>query len=90
MLRRSFGLASDCVRHGICKYSVLSKHAARSRDQVRQVDEEEHREARSWLSRFSVKDIPKNICDIHFSRASGPGGQNVNKYVTLIDTEEVD
>ena len=42
--------------------------------------EAEHREARIWLRRFSVTNIPKSICDLSFSRCSGPGGQNVNKY----------
>ncbi|KAL9099918.1 MAG: hypothetical protein Q9163_004645 [Psora crenata] len=46
---------------------------------VEGVLEEEHREARAWLSRFNVSSIPKNICEVTFSRASGPGGQNVNK-----------
>ncbi|KAL9126528.1 MAG: hypothetical protein Q9217_004432 [Psora testacea] len=41
--------------------------------------EEEHKDARTWLSRFNVNSIPKNICEVTFSRASGPGGQNVNK-----------
>ena len=44
--------------------------------------EKEHREARAWLARFNVNSIPKGICDISFSRASGPGGQNVNKYIS--------
>lgn len=36
--------------------------------------------AREWLAHFGPETIPKNICDISFSRSSGPGGQNVNKY----------
>lgn len=43
-------------------------------------DDEDHREARTWLARFNVNTIPKNIGEITFSRSSGPGGQNVNKY----------
>lgn len=46
--------------------------------------EEEHREARTWLARFNVNSIPKTICDVSFSRASGPGGQNVNKYISMV------
>ncbi|KAL1975616.1 hypothetical protein VTN31DRAFT_4008 [Thermomyces dupontii] len=40
------------------------------------------REAREWLAGFSPKSIPRNICEISFSRSSGPGGQNVNKVNT--------
>lgn len=37
--------------------------------------------ARQWLSSYSPDTIPRRICDIGFSRSSGPGGQNVNKLV---------
>ena len=36
--------------------------------------------ARQWLSTFDVESIPRSKCTITFSRSSGPGGQNVNKY----------
>ncbi|KAJ5551164.1 hypothetical protein N7535_000893 [Penicillium sp. DV-2018c] len=35
--------------------------------------------AREWLRTLNAKSIPRNICEISFSRSSGPGGQNVNK-----------
>lgn len=41
--------------------------------------EEEHKQAREWMSDVDVKIITKHMCDISFSRSSGPGGQNVNK-----------
>ncbi|MDI1485040.1 MAG: hypothetical protein OHK93_000174 [Ramalina farinacea] len=41
--------------------------------------EEEHRQARQWMNDVDVKEIAKSMCDISFSRSSGPGGQNVNK-----------
>ena len=47
---------------------------------AKQYDDESHREARTWLARFNANTIPKNICEVTFSRSSGPGGQNVNKY----------
>ena len=47
---------------------------------AKQYDDEGHREARTWLARFNANTIPKNICEVTFSRSSGPGGQNVNKY----------
>lgn len=36
--------------------------------------------ARRWLANFDTETIPRSICDVSFSRSSGPGGQNVNKY----------
>ncbi|CAC9889092.1 unnamed protein product [Aureobasidium pullulans] len=32
--------------------------------------------ARRWLATFDAETIPKSICDVSFSRSSGPGGQN--------------
>jgi hypothetical protein len=37
--------------------------------------------ARRWLANFDAETIPRSICDVSFSRSSGPGGQNVNKYI---------
>ncbi|MCJ1224108.1 hypothetical protein MMC12_000751 [Toensbergia leucococca] len=36
-------------------------------------------EARRWLATFNQSTIPRSLCQITFSRSSGPGGQNVNK-----------
>lgn len=41
--------------------------------------EDEIRAARQWLAQLNPKIIPREICQISFSRSSGPGGQNVNK-----------
>jgi len=38
-------------------------------------------EARKWLMQFNENSLPPNIGDVTYSRSSGPGGQNVNKYV---------
>ncbi len=35
--------------------------------------------ARRWLAKFNPDTIPKRVCELSFSRSSGPGGQNVNK-----------
>lgn len=43
--------------------------------------EEDLTAARKWLSNLNPDTIPRNLCEITFSRSSGPGGQNVNKYV---------
>ncbi|KAI9773424.1 MAG: hypothetical protein M1840_007640 [Geoglossum simile] len=34
---------------------------------------------RQWLANLRADTIPRNICNVSFSRSSGPGGQNVNK-----------
>ena len=51
-------------------------------------DDEDHKEARTWLARFNAHTIPKNICEVSFSRSSGPGGQNVNKYENCIPAQQ--
>ena len=40
---------------------------------------EEQEAARAWLEQFNRTGIPRRICDVTFSRSSGPGGQKVNK-----------
>ena len=67
----------------ICPFASVARLSARSETGDAK-SEEEHREARNWLNRFSVSSIPKGTCEVNFSRASGPGGQNVNKYVKAI------
>jgi peptidyl-tRNA hydrolase ICT1 len=42
------------------------------------IDELQH--ARAWLAQLHAETIPKGIGELSFSRSSGPGGQNVNKY----------
>ncbi|KAF1810658.1 hypothetical protein P152DRAFT_380426, partial [Eremomyces bilateralis CBS 781.70] len=41
--------------------------------------DDELRGARRWLNDFNPKSIPESICEVTYSRSSGPGGQNVNK-----------
>ena len=74
-------------RGGIGKNPLLSQSLAPvrclaiSRDAKEAISEDEHQEARNWLSGFSIDSVPKSACEVTFSRSSGPGGQNVNKYV---------
>ncbi|KAB8071908.1 hypothetical protein BDV29DRAFT_11201 [Aspergillus leporis] len=35
--------------------------------------------ARKWITGLNSKTIPRDICEVSFSRSGGPGGQNVNK-----------
>jgi peptidyl-tRNA hydrolase ICT1 len=42
--------------------------------------------ARQWLKTFNKSLIPPTVGDVSYSRSSGPGGQNVNKYVSYLPT----
>ncbi|KAF2459531.1 hypothetical protein BDY21DRAFT_282129 [Lineolata rhizophorae] len=44
-----------------------------------QAGEDELAQARQWLAKFGKDTIPQSICEVSYSRSSGPGGQNVNK-----------
>ena len=55
------------------RYSIAAKEVKGP------ASDDEHQEARNWLSGFSIKSIPRNACEVTYSRSSGPGGQNVNK-----------
>ena len=46
---------------------------------VDEPSEEDQKLAREWLSTFDLAMVPRRVCEISFSRSSGPGGQNVNK-----------
>ena len=38
------------------------------------------RALQNWIQWFTLEKIPQHLCTVTFSRSSGPGGQNVNKY----------
>ncbi|KAF2198565.1 hypothetical protein GQ43DRAFT_378271 [Delitschia confertaspora ATCC 74209] len=57
---------------------TLNRHFA-SRKSVNEASEEDIQAARSWLQKLDAETIPRTICELSFSRSSGPGGQNVNK-----------
>ncbi|KAL1303140.1 hypothetical protein AAFC00_006572 [Neodothiora populina] len=61
------------------QFLLLSRTYASRPAVTNDVNEEELDEARKWLSRFDAETIPRSLCDVSFSRSSGPGGQNVNK-----------
>lgn len=46
---------------------------------------EDHAGARQWLAKFHIDTIPRNFCEVKFSKSSGPGGQHVNKYEFQIE-----
>ncbi|KAL9640383.1 MAG: hypothetical protein Q9164_000326 [Protoblastenia rupestris] len=79
MLRRYFTWPLKSIKHLHIRLFSCGKFSFAPPKFGEGASEEEHKEARTWLSRFNVKDIPKTICEVTYSRASGPGGQNVNK-----------
>jgi hypothetical protein len=38
--------------------------------------------ARKWLAELHEASLPSSIGEVSYSRSSGPGGQNVNKFVS--------
>ncbi|KAF2144551.1 uncharacterized protein K452DRAFT_266480 [Aplosporella prunicola CBS 121167] len=57
----------------------LQRRWLASRRQAGIAADEDVAAARKWLTGLTPETIPRSICDISFSRSSGPGGQNVNK-----------
>ncbi|KIW02844.1 uncharacterized protein PV09_05900 [Verruconis gallopava] len=58
---------------------TLSRKIRRWRSTAASSGEDEIAACRKWMASFNPDSIPKRLCDISFSRSSGPGGQNVNK-----------
>lgn len=63
-------------------HTSCSRSFAAARKPV-SADEEKLQVARKWLDKLHAETIPKTIGELSFSRSSGPGGQNVNKYVLV-------
>ena len=42
--------------------------------------DEDAQKLHRWIEDFLPTSVPKHLCKMTFSRSSGPGGQNVNKY----------
>jgi peptidyl-tRNA hydrolase ICT1 len=69
----------------IIKISPTAVRRAYSSASARSATDDELQVARTWLAKLHAEAIPlKSIGELSFSRSSGPGGQNVNKYDTLI------
>ena len=79
MLRRNWALRRLSFEQS--PYYTLFVHRCLS-SPAKGFNDEDHREARTWLARFNANTVPKNIGQFTFSRSSGPGGQNVNKYIS--------
>lgn len=74
-------MTKQTIRRLIRQFSVSAPYRAASAPSNNVATEADHAGARQWLNTFHATSIPQNICEISFSRSSGPGGQNVNKYV---------
>lgn len=71
--------------------SFASRRAAaladgHDQDQDQDQHNEEFTAARRWLSKLDAQTVPRHLCDISFSRSGGPGGQNVNKCVHILQS----
>ena len=42
--------------------------------------EEDYAKVRKWYQTLDSAPLPRDIGEVSYSRSSGPGGQNVNKY----------
>lgn len=66
--------------------SFASRRAAAVSASVAGQDDE-LQAAREWLAKLNHGTVPRGICEVSFSRSSGPGGQNVNKFVSRFSFE---
>jgi peptidyl-tRNA hydrolase ICT1 len=64
--------------NGLIKNALGSRRWATDRRGA-EIDDEELKAARYWLTKLDAETIPRSICEVSFSRSSGPGGQHVNK-----------
>lgn len=79
MLRANFGLRwywKHTETPSIAKRSIETSPKWQS---LHESSEDKQKAARQWLRSFDSKTIPRSVCEVSFSRSSGPGGQNVNK-----------
>ena len=78
MIRRSIINLSKLVKTNYQAAQCLRSLSSQATG-TDEAPKEDHTAARRWLSRFNINTVPRNLCEITFSRSSGPGGQNVNK-----------
>lgn len=75
-LPRAHTLTTPCISYTL--HQQLPRAYATKRGPA-DYTEEDLSAARKWLANLNPDTIPSNLCEITFSRSSGPGGQNVNK-----------
>lgn len=80
MFRSIASATRPSLFQGTCNPAIVRRSFLSHRQHNSDATEEEIAAARKWVDEFHPEAIPKNIGEISFSRSSGPGGQNVNKY----------
>src|SRR5436190_6492289 len=75
LLRLPFSIA---IRH----YANVDRKNPTRKYKFTALDEEMKR-LHIWIDNLALSSIPKDLCKVTFSRSSGPGGQNVNKYIPI-------
>lgn len=65
--------------YNVRSYARLAKSSPIKHKSVHALPDE-LKELRNWMKDFKPQSLPKDLCKVSFSRSSGPGGQNVNKY----------
>ncbi|MCJ1260793.1 hypothetical protein MMC22_000656 [Lobaria immixta] len=58
----------------------LPSHSSSVSKASEDFSDQDHSDARKWLASFTANTIPQKLGEVSFSKSSGPGGQNVNKY----------
>lgn len=73
-------------------YAALDKSNPTRAKELKFVDrnDEALKYLQNWLQHFNQKKFPREICKVSFSRSSGPGGQNVNKYIPMFGGADLD
>lgn len=62
------------------RYAQIFKNLVTDSNTREEYSESDHSAARQWLAKFDIHTVPRKLGEITFSRSSGPGGQNANKY----------
>lgn len=69
----------DSISYTPILNATSTRYFASKRGGDANADEADLQAARQWLAKLDPDTIPRDICEVSFSRSSGPGGQNVNK-----------
>jgi hypothetical protein len=83
MLRARFpAVRASLTTRPLLAVAPAVRFASGSSSSSSEASPDELQAARKWLAQLHAETIPKSIGELSFSRSSGPGGQNVNKYAS--------